>query len=228
MCGRFTLRTPTETIADLFAGLSVPEITPNYNIAPTQTVAAIRNDSQGKEFALLRWGLLPSWASDKKMGARMINARCETVREKPAFRAAFKRRRCLVLADGFYEWLKTSDGKQPMYITMKDDHLFAMAGLWEVNKKIEDQKIETCTVITTSANPLVASIHDRMPVILPENRYDIWLDTSFEDQDALQDLLEPFDADQMIARPVSKNVNKVSYNAPDCIEPIATQGQLGF
>ena len=231
MCGRFTLRTPTETIADLFSNLTLPEIEANYNVAPTNSVAAVRhpsskNGSGHQEFAWLRWGLLPSWAKEKKMGSRMINARCETVREKPAYRAAFKRRRCLVLADGFYEWINTPDGKQPMYITMKSDRPFAMAGLWEINKSLDEQPLETCTVITTSANSLVADIHDRMPVILPIDRYDMWLDPAFEDQDALQDLLEPFDESKMDARAVSKNVNKVGYNVADCINPISTQGNL--
>ena len=232
MCGRFTLRTPTETIADIFSQLSVPEIPPSYNIAPTQNVAAIRsckstdNAQASQEFAWLRWGLLPSWAKDKKMGARMINARSETVHEKPAFRSAFKKRRCLILADGFYEWLSTPDGKQPMYVTMHDDRPFCMAGLWETNKQIDDEKIESCTIITTSANPLMTPIHDRMPVILQEDRYNMWLDPAFEDREALQDLLAPFDDTQMAVRPVSRNVNKVSHNAADCIDPVATQGNL--
>jgi putative SOS response-associated peptidase YedK len=226
MCGRFTLRTPAETIADLFGGIPVPRITANYNVAPTQQVATIRQGAEGREFAWLRWGLLPSWAKDARMGARMINARGETVAEKPAFRAAFKRRRCLVLADGFYEWLATPQGKQPMYVTLQDDRVFAMAGLWEVNQRVTEDRIESCTIITTDANPLMARIHDRMPVILPADRYDMWLDSGFQDQQALQQLLVSFPADEMQVRPVSRNVNKVGYNQPDCIEPVATQGNL--
>ena len=230
MCGRFTLRTSTKSIADLFSGLEVdlPDepIEPNYNVAPTHTVAAVRNQHEQNEFAFLRWGLLPSWAKEKKLAARMINARGETVSEKPAFRAAFKRRRCLVIADGFYEWLTTPDGKQPMYVTMKDDRPFAMAGLWEVNKKATDEKIESCTVITTSANPLMLPIHDRMPVILPPERFEMWLDPGFENADALQELLQPFDENKMTVRPVAKNVNKVAYNQSDCIDEIAVQGDL--
>ena len=144
----------------------------------------------------------------------------------PPFELPFKRRRCLVVADGFYEWLATAEGKQPMYINMKDNRPFAMAGLWEVNKQATDQKIESCTVITTSANPLMAPIHDRMPVILPPERFEMWLDPGFEDHDALQELLQPFDEQKMNARPVAKNVNKVGYNQPDCIDEIAIQGDL--
>lgn len=230
MCGRFTLRTSTESIADLFSGLEIdfPDdpIEPNYNVAPTHSVAAVRNQKDHNELAFLHWGLLPSWAKEKKMAARMINARSETVSEKPAFRAAFKRRRCLVIADGFYEWLTTPDGKQPMYMTMKDDRPFAMAGLWEVNKRVADEKIESCTVITTNANPLLAPIHDRMPVILPPEHFEMWLDPAFKDSDQLQELLQPFDDQEMAARPVAKNVNKVAYNQPDCIDEIAVQGDL--
>ena len=226
MCGRFTLRTPTRIIADIFSGISFPEIKPNYNVAPTHQVAALRRDGSDDKFAWLRWGLLPSWAKEKKIGARMINARCETIHEKPAYRAAFKRRRCLVLADGFYEWIPTPDGKQPMYITRKDDQPFAMAGLWEVNRKIETEAIESCTVVTTSANTLMAPIHERMPVILHRDSFDAWLDPQFENQKALQEMLVPCDPDWLSARPVSKNMNKVGYNAADCIEPVATQGDL--
>ena len=229
MCGRFTLRTSTKVVADLFSSLAIDEeiqFEPNYNISPTHSVAAVRQQGDQNEFALLHWGLLPSWAKEKKIAARMINARSETVHEKPAFRAAFKRRRCLVIADGFYEWLSTPEGKQPMYITMKDNRPFAMAGLWEVNKKATDEKIESCTVITTSANPLMAPIHDRMPVILPAERFAMWLDTGFENREALQGLLQPLDEHKMFARPVAKNVNKVGYNAADCIDEIAVQGDL--
>jgi len=161
------------------------------------------------------------------MASRMINARCETVHEKPAYRSAFKRRRCLVLADGFYEWLTTADGKkQPMYVTMKNDQPFAMAGLWEVNTRVAAEPIETCTVITTSANRLMEPIHDRMPVILSNEQHEMWLDPTFQNYDALQNQLQPFSADQMTARAVARNVNKVGYNLPDAIQPIDTQGQL--
>ena len=228
MCGRFTLRTPTETIADLFAGVEFPEMTANFNIAPTQSVAAIRQPAlrDSKELSWLRWGLVPSWATDIKMGARMINARCETIQEKPAFRAAFKKRRCLILADGFYEWQATPTGKQPIYIYRKDEQPFGMAGLWECNSQIGPTPMETCTVITTAANPLVAPIHDRMPVILPAEHFEQWLDSAFEDATVLQSLLQPYAAEKMSTRAVSRNVNKVGYNQADCLTPTATQGEL--
>ena len=230
MCGRFTLRTPTETIADIFSHVSVPEIPANYNIAPTQSVAAIRNppsnDEGGPQFAWLRWGLLPAWAKDHKLAARMINARSETIREKPAFRSAFARRRCLILADGFYEWVATRDGKQPMYISMLDEGPFCMAGLWEANHQVNPETVESCTIITTSANALVAPIHDRMPVILPADRHEMWLDQDFRDLDALQRQLQPLDAEQMQARPVSRQVNKVGFNTPQCIERVVLQQDL--
>lgn len=212
-------------MAELFDGLEPENLEPRYNIAPTQDVAAIRKDGS-PELAWLRWGLLPWWASEKKIGSRMINARCETVREKPAFRDAFQRRRCLVLADGFYEWKATADGKQPVFIRMKDGQPFAMAGLWEINRQIDSEPIESCTVITTSANPLMVPIHDRMPVILQTDNYDMWLDSDFQNYDALQGLLQPYDAEQMVAYPVSRRVNKATYDAADCIEPVAVQGDL--
>ncbi|MGI9517975.1 MAG: SOS response-associated peptidase [Pirellulaceae bacterium] len=227
MCGRFTLRTPTESIVDLFSGIDIPPLPPNYNVAPTQSVATIRNYHDQREFAWLHWGLIPFWATDRKIGSRMINARSETVREKPAFRAAFQKRRCLVLADGFYEWKATPDGKQPMYVTMRDDGPFCMAGLWESNRKL-DEPVQSCTIITTDANPLMAPIHDRMPVILPRDAWESWLDPGFEDADWLEKQLQPCDSDQMSVRPVSRNVNKVAYNQPDCIEPVAIQAELDF
>ncbi len=227
MCGRFTLRTPTETIANLFGGIAIPPIPPSYNIAPTQNIATIRTHDDRQEFAWLHWGLIPFWADDRKIGSRMINARAETVREKPAFRAAFQKRRCLVLADGFYEWKATPDGKQPMYVTMRDDGPFCMAGLWESNRKLEEP-VQSCTIITTDANPLMAPIHDRMPVILRRDAWKPWLDPHFEDADWLQKQLQPCDEAQMSVRPVSRNVNKVSYNQPDCIEPVSIQAELDF
>ena len=227
MCGRFTLRTSSAVIANLFDGLTVPEIPPNYNVAPTQSVAAIRSVDAAPDFAWLRWGLVPFWADDLKIGNRMINARSETVREKPAFRAAFKKRRCLVLADGFYEWKKMEEGKQPVFIHMRDGRPYCMAGLWEKNDK-SGQVVETCTIITTGPNELMRSIHDRMPVILAEQDYEAWLEPEFKDHDHLQSLLVPCPADDMEAWPVSPNVNKPSFNAPSCTEPIQVQRGLNF
>lgn len=224
MCGRFTLRTPTETVAALFEGLSFPERVPRYNIAPTQNVLCVRQDKQGRSEAVdLRWGLVPSWAKDLKMGARMINARGETVAEKPSFRAAFKRRRCLVLADGFYEWKKTENGKQPYYITLLDEQPFCFAGLWEAwqDKSTDDSTvIQSCTVITTSANELMQPLHDRMPVILPPKHYDLWLDREFADRESLEQMVVPFSSDEMKAVAVSTIVNKATNETPECVQPV--------
>ncbi len=220
MCGRFTLRTSAATIADLFADIPVMEIRPSYNIAPTQQIYAVRTVGDDRQFAEFHWGLIPFWAKEKKIGNRMINARSETVRDKPAFRNAFQRRRCLVLADGFYEWKKTPSGKQPMFIHMNDDRPFCFAGLWERNTKL-DPDVESCAIITTNANSLMSEIHDRMPVILPPEKYDVWLDPEFEDYALLQSALEPYAGQDLEAIPVSTNVNKPSYNQPDCIQPLS-------
>ncbi len=227
MCGRFTLRTPAETIADLFSEIAIPDIPPNYNVAPTHSVASIRRSGDQPGFAWLQWGLVPFWAKDAKIGSRMINARSETVREKPAWRSAFRKRRCLILADGFFEWKKTSDGKQPMYIRMRDDRPYCFAGLWESNNKT-GAPLETCTIVTTGPNELLQPIHDRMPVILPRPHHDAWLDPQFEDLDYLQSLLQPYPADEMEVWPVSPQVNKPAFNNPACIEPVATQQGLDF
>ncbi len=227
MCGRFTLRTPAETIADMFSEIEFPEIPSNYNVAPTHTVATIRGGAGAPAFAWLRWGLVPFWADDAKIGNRMINARSETVREKPAFRAAFKKRRCLVLADGFYEWKKLDDKKQPIYIHLADDRPFGFAGLWESNDK-SGEALETCTIITTDANDFMARIHDRMPVILDEQYHEAWLDPAFEDLNFLEKALKPFDSGKLEAWPVSPQMNKPSYNQPDCVTAITVQQGLDF
>jgi putative SOS response-associated peptidase YedK len=222
MCGRFSLRTPTETIAAMFDGLRFPKLVPRYNIAPTQSAACVRQSSEGvNEVALLRWGLIPSWATDIKMAARMINARGDTVAAKPAFRAAFKQRRCLVLADGFFEWKTNGKEKQPYYITRVDDQPFCMAGLWE-RWSGGGQTIESFTIITTDASSWMRTLHDRMPVILGAEWYDAWLDRDFADRDALTTALVPCADDLLKAVTVSKFVNKPSNDSPDCVRPIPT------
>ncbi len=225
MCGRFTLRTPSEQLANMFAQLTIPDIVPRYNIAPTQNVLCVRNRDGENEMVALRWGLVPFWAKDLKMGAKMINARGETVAEKPAFRAAFKKRRCLVLADGFYEWKKEAGGKQPYYITRADDQPFCMAGLWESwadKSDAQSKPVETCTVITTAANELMLQLHDRMPVILEPDEYDFWVDPDFSDRQPLEAALDPFPSEEMKYIPVSKVVNKATNEIYDCIVPLAS------
>ena len=222
MCGRFTLTINPDQLQQQF-GLSEPppsQLVPRYNIAPTQAVAVIANNSDRK-LELFQWGLIPSWAKDPKIGSKMINARAETLAEKPSFRTALKRRRCLVVADGFYEWKKTGSGKTPMYIQLKDLRPFGFAGLWEAWQSPEDGLIKTCTIITTTPNALLAGIHDRMPVILPREAYDAWLAPEELPADETLPLLQPYDARQMRAVPVSTRVNSPAVDTAECILPVA-------
>jgi len=195
-------------------------ITPNYNIAPTQEVAAVVEEDEKRKLERFHWGLIPSWAKDPAIGNKMINARAETVSEKPSFRKAFKVRRCLILADGFYEWQKMDNGKQPYYIKMQDDSPFAFAGLWEIWGKNREE-IRSCTIITTDANDLMDELHYRMPVILQPEDYGMWLDPDFDEKEPLTSLLKPYPAAAMEAYPVSRGVNKPSNNEPGVVEPTA-------
>ena len=223
MCGRFTLRLPPAELAEMFQVLREIETVPRYNIAPTQQIAAVRSNDGHRELTMLKWGLIPSWSKDDKIGARLINARGETVSEKPSFRAAFKRRRCLIPADGFYEWKKLSGkSKQPYLIGMKDEAPFAFAGLWEHWGKGADGSIESCTIITTTPNELLADIHDRMPIILPVDHWDVWLDHEITEAAALQSLLIPLPAEVMQRVPVSTLVNSPRNDIPECTEVIET------
>lgn len=226
MCGRFTLITPAEALAEQFQLFEIPSLAPRYNIAPTQPVAAVRRvpgDGQ-RELVLLRWGLVPFWAKDPGIGARMINARSETVAEKPAFRAAFRRRRCLVPADGFYEWRRLERGKQPFYVRLRDERPFAFAGLWERWEGPDETAIDSCTLLTTEPNDLIRPVHSRMPVILSPKDYDLWLDPGVQKAELLQPLLRPYPSEGMLAYPISTWVNKPKNDSPRCIEPL-TQSQ---
>lgn len=220
MCGRYTLRTPVETLAEEF-GISdpLPEIPTRYNIAPTQEVAAVLEEDEERKLEMLRWGLIPSWADDPAVGNRMINARSETAAEKPSFRTAFRKRRCLILADGFYEWQKTNGGKQPYYIRMEDGSPFAFAGLWESWDKYGGE-IRSCTILTTDANKMVGEVHHRMPVILPPETYDLWLDPDMQETEPLLDLLRPYPDDGMEAYPVNRFVNSPSNDDERCVESV--------
>lgn len=214
------MKTPVDALVERFGVDEYPSaIVPSYNIAPTQTVVAVRVEDGRKRLEGLRWGLIPPWADDPEIGGRMINARSETVAEKPSYRRAFKERRCLVLADGFYEWRKTSSGKQPFYIRMKDESPFAFAGLWESWRNGEE--VRSCTILTTEPNRLVAALHNRMPVILHREDYGMWLDPDFEEKEPLTSLLKSYPAEAMEAYPVSRRINKPSNNDPGCIEPAA-------
>jgi putative SOS response-associated peptidase YedK len=222
MCGRYTLHQSAQALAKTFGIEEVPDLKPQYNIAPTQMVATIlhKPESDRRELRQLRWGLIPSWAKDPGIGAKMINARSETVAEKPSFRSAFKRRRCLVIADGFYEWQRQEKKKQPFYFRFEDAQPFGFAGLWEQWQSPEGEEISTCTILTTNANELMLSVHDRMPVILHPEDYDLWLNPQFSASDTLKQLLQPYSPEAMTAYPVSTVVNSPQNNHPDCIVPI--------
>jgi putative SOS response-associated peptidase YedK len=219
MCGRFTLRLTPGELQEVFNLFREPEFWPRYNIAPTQSVAVVRSSEQGNELSMLRWGLIPSWAKDVKIGASLINARSETVATKPAFRSAFKRRRCLIPADGFYEWKKTGPKtKQPFYIGLQQQRPFAFAGLWECWTAPEGGTIESCTIITTEANNALQELHHRMPVILGEDERAAWLDPNVPSE-ALTSLLDPYPSEEMLTFPVDTLVNKASNDTPDCLRP---------
>jgi putative SOS response-associated peptidase YedK len=222
VCGRFTLTTSAEALAEQFELVEVPaELAPRYNVAPAQEVAAVRVlvQGQGRRVQLLHWGLVPSWAKDTKIGYRTINARSESVETKPSFRAAYRERRCLVLADGFYEWQQQGSTKQPYLIRRKDGEPFAIAGLWECWENPEGEPLESCTLLTCEANALVAKIHDRMPVILQPGDYDLWLDPEQQDPAQLGPLLQPYPADQMEMISVSPRVNSPRHDDPLCMQP---------
>lgn len=227
MCGRFTLATPEQDLAVQFNLPEVPDLQPRYNIAPTQPVAAVRLPTADgdRELVMLHWGLIPFWAKDPGIGSRMINARAETVAEKPAFRAAFRRRRCLVPADGFYEWQKQNGSKQPFYIRLQDGRPFAFAGLWERWQDEEGGVIESCTLLTTRPNELIRPLHNRMPVILHPHNYAVWLDPEVEDLDVLRRLLDPYPPSEMEAYAVSRYVNAPRNEGPDCIAPLVEEGR---
>jgi putative SOS response-associated peptidase YedK len=222
MCGRFTLSTPAEMVAEIFELANVPPLLPRYNIAPTQPAPVIRlvPEANRRELDALRWGLIPAWADDPGIGNRMINARAETVATKPAFRAAFKSRRCLVVADGFYEWQKLPRGKQPFHIRMNDGAPFGMAGLWEHWEGPDGTAIETCTILTTDANDVVRPVHARMPVILAHADHGRWLDHRIREAAKLIPLFNPYPPQEMTACPVSKRVNSPANDGPSCIESI--------
>jgi len=222
MCGRFTLIAPGESIADLFGLSEIPNIAPRYNIAPTQPVAAVRvsQKSGERELTYFHWGLIPRWAKDVSIGSRMINARSETAAEKPSFRVAMKYRRCLVPADGFYEWQKINGGKQPVRIQMAGGGPFAIAGLWERWASKDGSAVESCTLLTTEPNDLLRPVHNRMPVILSPQDFDLWLDPQAQRAEEVQHLLTPYPAEEMDFYPVSTHVNNPRNEDPRAIEPI--------
>lgn len=225
MCGRYNLTANPHDLIEHFEVAVIPfdlaELHPRYNIAPSQTVPAVRMGEGGRELTLLRWGLVPSWAKDPKTGYKMINARAETVATKPAFRVAFKRHRCLIPATGFYEWQAIAGGKQPYHIGLRDGGLLAFAGLWEHWRgEGEGEVIESCSIIVTEANALVRTLHDRMPVILKPQDYARWLNSDVIEAETLTPLLQPHDATRMRAYKVSKHVNNARNDDATCLAPV--------
>ena len=221
MCGRFTSYHSSSEIAKAFNLVDVPELKPRYNIAPaTEVATVISSKTFGKrEFKWLRWGLIPHWAKDKSIGNKLINARAETVAQKPSFRSAFKHSRCLIIASGIYEWQRQEKGKQPFLIQQTDNLPFAFAGLWSTWNS-DGETIDTCTIITTKANEIMTPIHQRMPVILPTDHYDLWLDSTVQQPELLQPLLQPIVSDKLQTHPVSTKVNNPRNNSSECIRSI--------
>ncbi|HEY0663564.1 MAG TPA: SOS response-associated peptidase, partial [Thiobacillaceae bacterium] len=208
MCGRYALTSPPAAIAERFHLLWTPEIAPHYNIAPSQMVPAVRETGEGREVAFLKWGLIPWWARDAHVGAKLVNARAESLAEKPAFRDAYRHRHCVVPADAFYEWKAVAGRKQPYCVRMRDTSLFGMAGLWERWKASDGQVVESCAIVTVDANPLVAPLHDRMPLILAPADYDAWLAA------ATLALPHAVPAEEMTAYPVSPIVSDAKNDVP--------------
>ena len=224
MCGRYSLIADIGELQERF-GFDGSELThtPRYNVAPTQMALTVTNGSE-RRGSYMRWGLIPSWAKSASVGTRMINARAETVAEMPSFRTALQRRRCLVLADGFYEWQGKGSSRRPMRITMASGEPFAFAGLWDAWRDPKGEVVRSCAIITTSANESLSPIHDRMPVILPRELESLWLDHDIQDPAALDGILRPYPADAMEAYEVSSLVNSPANDGPEVVVP---EGQVG-
>jgi putative SOS response-associated peptidase YedK len=220
MCGRFARCSPVTVVADEFnIKKSAIEIAPSYNIAPTQDILIVKNEGN-KQLIVSNWGFIPDWAKDRSIWHKMINARAETVASKPAFKDAFKKHRCLVIASGFYEWKKIENKKIPFYIHLRTGRPFGIAGLYSYWTSSIKEKICTCTIITTQANELLEPFHDRMPAIIPKEKEDLWLDPDVADMDMLLDLLRPYPSQGMDIHQVSPKVNIPKYNAPEAIASV--------
>ncbi|WLR51632.1 SOS response-associated peptidase [Bacillus tianshenii] len=221
MCGRFTLFHSLEQIIERFeiANANELSLSASYNIAPTEHVLTVINDGKNNRAGFLRWGLIPSWSKDPSIGNKMINARAESIDTKPSFKPLLANKRCLIIADGFYEWRKEGSTKQPYYITLKNGGLFAFAGLWTKWQQAEKQ-VNSCTIITTEPNDLMSELHSRMPVILPTDKEAKWLNRSETNPSSLKEYLIPYNSQEMTAYPVSTKVNSAKNNSPDCIEEI--------
>lgn len=222
MCGRFTLSLPIgDWDYEAEFGVAFPQsFHPRYNIAPTQEILVIVEDDGGRRVETMRWGLIPSWADDPKIGNRLINARAETVFEKPSFKRAAQHRRCLILADGFYEWQRQNGHKVPHFIRLKSGRPFGFAGLWEAWRSPNGETIQSCAIVTTEANELLKPIHDRMPVIVPKDDESAWLDPKLADRTTLEAILTPYPPDEMEAYSVSTLVNAPGNDVAECIQPL--------
>ncbi|RAP78136.1 SOS response-associated peptidase [Paenibacillus montanisoli] len=222
MCGRYTITVSLEELMLRYwiSSTNVPYHRPKYNVAPGQMVFAIVSDGTQNRLGELKWGLVPAWADNLKVGNKMLNARSETVWEKPAFKQLIRRKRCIIPADGFYEWRKDGEDKQPMRIVKRDRKLFSMAGLYDTWVSPAGIKLSTCTILTTTPNKLMEPIHDRMPVILHEESEALWLDRTVQDHEQLGALLRPFPSELLEAYPVAKTVGSVANDDAACIEPL--------
>lgn len=220
MCGRYWFKSDKKVIVNEFNVYEVmTEVRPNYNVAPSQNVLCVTRNGHNR-LVSMRWGLVPSWAKDAQIGFKMINARAETLVQKPSFLKPLQSQRCLIIADGFYEWRKTAPVKTPLAFQLKSHKPFGFAGLYDRWQSPDDETITSCSIITTDANDLIAPIHNRMPVILPADTYEIWLDSKITSPSKLLPLLKPFDSSVMESYEVSTQVNSVKYNNPDAIKPV--------
>jgi putative SOS response-associated peptidase YedK len=228
MCARFTLTANAKEVAGLFDLVTAPDLPPRYNIAPSQQIAAVRLAESGeREFTFFKWGLVPSWAADEKIGWKLLNARGETVSKKPSFRNAFRERRCLIPADGFYEWIAEAKRKKPFRFRRPDRKPFAFAGLWERWPRPGQVPLESCTIITTSANEVSKPFHERMPVIVPTEKFSRWLSQETK-PDGLSRLIAPISDDFLTVEPVSDVVNSPNVDDPRCIEVVHDSGLFGI
>jgi putative SOS response-associated peptidase YedK len=221
MCGRYSLTTPPEAMYQLFGLKELVNLAPRYNIAPSQDVPVVRSGDGGREMAMMRWGLIPSWAKDRDFGAKTINARAETVSEKPSFREAWKSSRCLIPADGYFEWVKGADGKQPWLFRRRDGGLIVFAGLWDRwVSPLDGEVVDSCSIIVRAAGDFTKPLHHRMPVIVQPDDFDTWLGEAGNDMDNVRGIVDMANDDGLVVHPVSKRVNSPRNDDPACLEPI--------